>query len=263
MRSQSSDSLAMPSNVLIVVAKRPAPGQTKTRLSPPLSPSQAAALYECFLRDTLDLVRQVPGVKRAIAYLPGGERTYFSHLAPDFELLQQEGLDLGPRLDNALSHYLQMGYRKAVIMDSDSPNLPASSLISAFAMLEEEADAVIGPCEDGGYYLIGLKRPCHRLLREVRMSTPDVTANTLNLATEENLQVGMLPSWYDVDDYRSLRRLFAELTSEHDSTARYTRQYLARPSFQGFFTPIPSKSISPIPRQASQSITGSNSGDRG
>jgi uncharacterized protein len=262
MCSQKSDSLAMPSNVLIVVAKRPAPGQTKTRLSPPLSPRQAAALYECFLRDTLDLARQVPGVKRAIAYLPGWERTYFSRLAPDFELLQQEGLDLGARLDNALSHYLQRGYRKAVIMDSDSPSLPASCLISAFAMLEDEADAVIGPCDDGGYYLIGLKRPCHRLLREVRMSTPEVTANTLALAADENLRVGMLPSWYDVDDYRSLRRLFTELTSDPGSMAPHTRDYLARPSFRGFFTPIPSESTSQIPRQASQAITGSNARER-
>lgn len=230
MPSQPSDSLAMPSNVLIVVAKRPAPGQTKTRLSPPLSPSQAAALYECFLRDTLDLVRQVPGVKRAIAYLPVWERAYFYHLAPDFDLLQQEGPDLGTRLDNALTHYLQRGYRKAVIMDSDSPNLPASCLISAYAMLEE-ADAVIGPCDDGGYYLIGLRRPCPRLLREVRMSTSKVTADTLVIAAEENLRVGLLPAWYDVDDHLSLKRLYAELTAAPDSIACNTLEHLRRSSF--------------------------------
>jgi rSAM/selenodomain-associated transferase 1 len=238
------DPYQISSNVLIVVAKRPAPGQTKTRLSPPLSPEQASTLYECFLRDTLDLMRQVQGVKRAIAYLPEDERHYFSDLAPDFWLLRQDGLDLGSRLDNALSHYLRMGCRNAVIMDSDSPNLPASCLILAFAMLEDGADAVIGPCDDGGYYLIGLKRPCPRLLREVRMSTPNVTADTLAVAAEENLQVGLLPAWHDVDDHRSLRRLFAELTVAPDSVARSTREYLAKLSFQGLFAPSPEEPIS-------------------
>jgi hypothetical protein len=233
-----------PSNVLIVVAKRPAPGQTKTRLSPPLSPEQASALYECFLRDTLSLMRQVPGVNRVIAYLPEGERQYFSHLAPDFWLRRQDGLDLGSRLDNALSHYLQIGYRNVVIMDSDSPSLPASYLVSAFAVLKEGADVVIGPCDDGGYYLIGLKHPCPRLLRQVRMSTPDVTADTLALAAEENLQVRLLPVWYDVDDYMSLKSLFAEIAVTPGSTAPYTRTYLAQPPFQGLFAQSPGVSVS-------------------
>jgi rSAM/selenodomain-associated transferase 1 len=224
-------------NALIVVAKRPAPGRTKTRLSPPLSPEQAATLYECFLRDTLDLMRRVPKVQPVLAYLPEGEGDYFSRLAPDFELLQQEGLHLGERLDNALSHYLRMGYRNAVIMDSDSPTLPLDCLVEAFASLEHGADAVIGPCEDGGYYLIGLKRPCPRLLREVRMSTPYVTADTLAVAAAEGLQARLLPAWYDVDDHASLRRLFTELTSAPDSSARHTRQALMQPTFQRLFTP--------------------------
>ncbi len=242
-----------PSNVLIVVAKRPAPGQTKTRLSPPLSPEQASALYECFLRDTLDLMRQVSGVQPVIAYLPEGEREYFSRLAPDFVLFQQDGHDLGDRLDNALTHYLQMGYRNAAIMDSDSPTLPASCLISAFAMLEDGADTVIGPCDDGGYYLIGLKRSCPRLLRQVRMSTPNVTADTLAVAAEENLQVGLLPTWYDVDDQPSLRHLFAELALAPASIACYTRQHLMQPTFQRMFVPSAGEPVTFISRRVPQS----------
>jgi rSAM/selenodomain-associated transferase 1 len=240
-------------NVLIVVAKRPAPGRTKTRLAPPLSLEQASTLYECFLRDTLDLIRKAPGAQYVIAYLPGGERHYFSRLAPDFGLLQQEGLDLGDRLDNAVTHYLKLGYRNVVIMDSDSPTLPASCLVSAFAMLEDGSDAVIGPCDDGGYYLIGLKRPYPRLLREVRMSTPNVTADTLALASEENLQVGLLPAWYDVDDYPSLRRLFIELAVAPDSSARYTRQFLMQPSLRELFGASPGEPIASMSCQKPQS----------
>ena len=251
-RLKGGDVLRTPSNVLIVLAKRPAPGQTKTRLSPPLSPEQASTLYECFLRDTLDLVRQVPGVQHVIAYLPQDEQDYFSRLASDFYLLQQDGLDLGMRLDNALTHYLQMGYRNAVIMDSDSPSLPVSYLISAYAVLEDGADAVIGPCDDGGYYLIGLKRPYPKLLRGVCMSTPSVTADTLALAAEQNLQVGLLPAWYDVDDHPSLKRFIAELTATPASVAHYTREYLAQAFLRQSFVLSSSENVSMITSVESQ-----------
>jgi rSAM/selenodomain-associated transferase 1 len=208
------------------VAKRPAPGQTKTRLAPPLSSEQAAALYECFLRDTLDMMRQVPNVQPAVAFLPAEARPYFAELAPDFELVRQEGLDLGARLDNALTHYLGLGYRYVAIMDSDGPTLPVACLNAAFEALAGEADVVLGPCDDGGYYLIGLKRPAPRLLREVRMSTPSVLDDTLTLAAEEGLHVELLPVWYDVDDVTSLARLVAELADAAPETARHTRAFL-------------------------------------
>lgn len=214
------------SHALLVVAKRPAPGQTKTRLCPPLSTDQAAALYECFLRDTLDLMRQVPGVQPVIAYLPLAEQAYFADLAPDFELIGQEGADLGARLDHALTTYLQLGYTRVVIMDSDSPTLPISCLTAAFEALDE-ADVVLGPCSDGGYYLIGLKRPAPRLLREVQMSTPTVVNDTLSLAAEEGLQVKLLPVWYDVDNMADLSGLASELAELPAEVAYHTRAFFA------------------------------------
>ena len=213
-------------NVLIVVAKRPAPGQTKTRLTPPLSPQQAADLYECFLRDTLDLMRRVPEVRRAIAYLPIEARDYFTQLAPDFDLIPQTGDDLGARLDHALTHYLDQGCERVAIMNSDGPTLPADHLALAFATLSDHADVVLGPSDDGGYYLIGLKKPAPRLLREVRMSTPDVLTDTLTLARTENLRVTQLPQWYDVDDVTSLQQLIAELQTAPAAIAPHTRSFL-------------------------------------
>lgn len=214
-------------DVLLVVAKRPAAGGTKTRLCPPLSPEQAAELYECFLRDALQLVRSIPQVQPAIAYLPVDAQAYFSALAPDFETLYQQGANLGERLDYCLSSYLQRGYRRAVIMSSDVPNLPGSFLSQAFQGLEQ-ADVVLGPCDDGGYYLIGLKRPAPRLLREVRMSTDHVTSDTLALAQEEGLQVHLLPTWYDVDDAETLARLRADLDCQPSWVAPQTRHGLER-----------------------------------
>jgi rSAM/selenodomain-associated transferase 1 len=215
-------------NALIAVAKRPAPGKTKTRLTPPLSPEQAAALYECFLRDTLDLMRLTPGALPVLAYLPPEAKAYFRQLAPGFELILQSGDDLGARLDNATTHFLQQGYEKVVIMNSDGPTLPVGHLIEAFEALSGKAEVVIGPCDDGGYYLIGLKRPAPRLLREVRMSTPRVTADTLALAAEEGLRVHLLPQWYDVDDAQSLARLGRELAQRRDNVAAHTRRFLEK-----------------------------------
>jgi len=213
-------------NTLIVVAKRPAPGQTKTRLTPPLSAAQAAQLYECFLRDTLDLMRAVPDVRRAVAYLPIAARGYFAHLAPDFDLILQEGADLGARLDQALTHYLTRGTDHAVIMNSDGPTLPIDHVRQAFIELAAGAEVVLGPSADGGYYLIGLRRPAPRLLREVRMSTSQVLADTLALAREENLRVALLPAWYDVDEAESLARLMTELDTTPASVAPHTRSFL-------------------------------------
>jgi rSAM/selenodomain-associated transferase 1 len=217
-----------PANALLVVAKRPASGKTKTRLTPPLSPAQAAALYECFLRDTLDLIRRIPDVQPVVVYLPAEAETYFADLAPDFERILQDGADLGARLDNALTSYLCQGYQRVAIMNSDGPTLPTACLEAAFAALEGEADVVLGPCDDGGYYLIGVKRPLPRLLREVQMSTPTVTADTLALASEAGMRVELLPVWYDVDDARSLARLVQELITAPPDVARHTRAFLGQ-----------------------------------
>jgi rSAM/selenodomain-associated transferase 1 len=215
-------------NALIVVAKRPAPGQTKTRLSPPLAPERAAQLYEAFLLDTLDLVRSVPDTQPFIAYLPEDADGFFRSLAPDFELLLQRGGNLGDRLDQALTECLTDGYDRAVIMDSDSPTLPAEYLAQAFEALAAGADGVLGPCDDGGYYLIGLSRPAPRLLRDVQMSTPTVARDTLRLAAAENLTMAELATWYDVDTASDLERLRAELAELPPNRAAHTRRVIGR-----------------------------------
>jgi len=215
-------------NALIVVAKQPAPGRTKTRLTPPLDPEQASQLYECFLNDTLDLIRKVNQVQPVIAFLPGGAEPYFHQLAPDFDLIQQEGPDLGARLDNAISTYLSQGYQRVVIMNSDGPTLPPSYLARAFRALEYGSDVVLGPCEDGGYYLIGSKQPIPHLLRDVQMSTPTVAADTITLAIEAGFRHHLLPTWYDVDDEASLIRLAKEVENSDGRVAVHTRRFMAQ-----------------------------------
>lgn len=212
-------------NALLVVAKEPVPGRTKTRLSPPLTPHEATKLYEMFLLDTLEIMRQVKDVDRFIAYLPKESEGYFQKLAPDFKLIPQLGASLGARLDNALSQCLDADYDHAVIMNSDSPTLPYEYVQQAFVELST-SDAVLGPCDDGGYYLIGLNNPSPALLREVQMSTSKVARETLGLAEQEGLRMAQLPPWYDVDNGDTLKHLYSDLRSLSQDRAQHTRGFL-------------------------------------
>jgi len=212
-------------NALLVVAKQPVPGQTKTRLSPPLKVEKAAELYECFLRDTLDLMRNVPDVTKTIVHLSEDGQSYFHQLAPDMGLMKQRGSTLGERLDNLLNDALAGGAAKAVVMDSDSPTLPVSYLIQAFDQLET-ADVVLGPTQDGGYYLIGMKKAHSHLLRQIQMSTSHVLEDTLKIAVETGVQVSLLPAWYDVDTVDDLDKLRGELMVMGDGRCKHTRRWI-------------------------------------
>ena len=216
----------MKKRALLVMAKRPFPGHTKTRLCPPFSPEEAATLYECFLRDALDIVRAVPNVTPFIAYSPSEEGEYFKKLAPDFELIPQIGANLGERLDFVLSHTLAAGFEQVAAINSDSPTLPPAYLAQAFAHLDNEAiDVVFGPCEDGGYYLIGWKQPHPRLVREIQMSTSHVLQDTLDIARQEKLQIALLPTWYDVDTIADLERIKAEMGEKRVEFGRHTHDF--------------------------------------
>ena len=218
----------MSQKALVVMAKRPFPGQTKTRLVPPFSLEQAAALYESFLKDTLELARAAADITPFVAYAPSNRETasYFRHLAPDFELIPQTGPTLGERLDGVLTDLLDKGFDQVAAVNSDSPTLPPAYLDEAFNRLEDpDTDVAIGPCDDGGYYLIGWKRPHPRLVLEVQMSTDHVLADTLAIADEDRLIVSSLPPWYDVDDLADLRRIESDLL-DSPHRAIHTRRFV-------------------------------------
>ncbi len=207
-------------DALIVVGKRPMPGQTKTRLCPPLTPQQAARLYRCLLVDTLSQATRLGSVDRALAYTPSDARAYFRELVPNgFRLLPQQGADLGERLANALAHHLDGGYRRAVIMNSDGPTLPIGYLEEAFSRLDG-ADVTLGPGHDGGYYLIGMSRPHPELFEGIPWSTEKVVLQTLAAAWRLGLKVHLLPEWYDVDVGADLVRLRRELGQRPDAAPR-------------------------------------------
>lgn len=202
---------------LVMVAKEPIPGRCKTRLCPPLDLSMAAALYECFLRNLTarlqGLVR--PGRSAGIAYTTESDPAYFGSRVPaDFRLMAQEGPDLGTRLPAVARICLREPGDRVVILSSDSPTLPPAFLESAFDELERH-DVVLGPCDDGGYYLVGLRAYTTAIFERITWSTERVLRETLERAETAGLSVGLLPAWYDIDTATDLERLRAALTLEY------------------------------------------------
>jgi rSAM/selenodomain-associated transferase 1 len=198
---------------LAVMAKAPRPGKVKTRLSPPLTLDQTAALNIRFLRDTTENLVTVPFGAGLISYTPVGDEALFSGLLPEtFALVAQRGDAFGERLLAAAEDILAIGYGAVCLIDSDSPTVPHAAFAEAVrTLLEGKADVVLGPSHDGGYYLIGLKHAHAEPFRNIAWSTASVLAETLERCTEAGLKVHLLPTWYDVDDAATLAILEAEL----------------------------------------------------
>ena len=211
-----------------IMAKVPRAGAVKTRLCPPLSPDEAAELYECFLRDKVAQVRMLEGALGTIAFTPDDARSVFEALAPGFGLIAQRGDDLGSRLLATLDALLRDGSCGAVATDSDTPTLPTAFLQQAIEIMSTaSADVVIGPSDDGGYYLIGMRQPWPALFERMPWSTAEVLPETLRRAEAKGLRVTCLPTWFDVDTPRDLDRLAASLEAD-GAPAAHTRQFLTR-----------------------------------
>jgi rSAM/selenodomain-associated transferase 1 len=214
-------------NALIAVAKMPVPGQTKSRLCPPFTPEGAAEFYRCMLVDTLALMQRLETVDHTLAYTPARAGGYFARLSPNgFRLIPQVGADLGERLANALGDHFELGYKRAVIMNSDGPTLPLACLEEAFSALDH-ADVVLGMGHDGGYYLIGMKRLHQELFEGIDWSTERVIPQTLAICRRQGLSVHELPEWYDVDVEADLERLKRDLARD-PTMAPQTHAYLHR-----------------------------------
>ena len=208
---------------LFVMAKDPRAGQVKTRLCPPLTPETAARLYRCFLSDVLELVAGVPGVDPVVAFSPPEARREFARRTSGrFRLVPQAGTDLGARLENTFRILFAQGYERVAAVSTDSPDLPVEFLRDAFARLDE-GPVVLGPCPDGGYYLIGLSRLIPELFRDMPWSTERVVHETDARARRLGANVLHLPEWHDVDTAADLERLMRDLVGDGRAGARAPR----------------------------------------
>lgn len=180
------------SPAVAVIAKSPRPGAVKTRLSPPLTPDQAAALAEAALTDTLAVVASLRGVRKVVV-LAGAPGPW---LPSGVEVMAQRGAGLDRRLANA---FVDLG-GPAVIIGMDTPQLRPEQLQAALAELET-ADAVLGPAIDGGYWAIGLRRPDPDVLIGVPMSSRDTLAAQRARLRALGLEASELQTMRDVDTF--------------------------------------------------------------
>jgi hypothetical protein len=204
------------------MAKAPGFGPVKSRLHGALTVERATELYRCFLLDRLDAVAAMSGVEPVLAFTPPEGRAALAALAPPgFRLVAQRGEDLGARLANLLAGLLGDGHAGAMAIDSDSPTVPMSHVAEAAECLQGgAADVVLGPCEDGGYYLVGLREPQPALFEDMPWSTERVLALTVERARVRGLRTHLLPRWFDVDTEPDLRRLHAAMRAAGGGPAR-------------------------------------------
>jgi rSAM/selenodomain-associated transferase 1 len=205
---------------LVIFAKAPIPGGVKTRLCPPLTPDEAATLHGSFVLDTLERTKaacstfRLPAV-RLLACAPSSTHVFFRIMAERHGvlLLDQQGKDLGERMHRAFVDCFAQGFARVVLVGTDVPSLPLIHYQQAFGGLETH-DLVLGPAQDGGYYLIGLTRPAADLFQDIPWSSEQVLAATQDRADRAALRTTLLPAWRDIDTIDDLRALIQESANE-------------------------------------------------
>jgi rSAM/selenodomain-associated transferase 1 len=214
------------------MTKAPRAGTVKTRLQPPLTPSEAAELNTCFLRDIAAVISAAGERSQGVGvFTPArSEKEYEGILPSHFDLIPQRGNGFGERLTNAADDLLHVGFESCCLINSDSPTATAEAFREAVAQLQDADDRIVlGPSDDGGYYLIGMRKLNRHLFEEIDWSTERVFAQTDERAREVGLKVHVLPKFYDVDDGATLRRLCEDLLmgNSRGDIAPVTTKFLA------------------------------------
>ncbi|MFQ5511719.1 MAG: TIGR04282 family arsenosugar biosynthesis glycosyltransferase [Candidatus Krumholzibacteriia bacterium] len=217
------------SRKLGIFVKVPRPGKVKTRLVPPLSPEEACELYGAFLEDLFVRLARLKKIDATVFYA-GDDEGALRRLVPEgFDLRRQHGAHLGERLCNAFGHLLGGESGTALIIGSDSPDVPLVFLKRAWLKLKRK-DVVLGPSSDGGYYLIGLRKTIDPLFEGVTWGSDVVLEQTLDRIHRNELAFSLLPIWYDVDSPHSLALLQSMLFArriERRDRLQHTERVLA------------------------------------
>ena len=229
---------------IVVFAKEPQPGEVKTRLTGRLDEQEAAQLYEAFLADIAATIGQCAsagdtGPSRLLAY--AGDRShpaFDAYRAEGFDFVEQGAGDLGDRLARVTERCFDAQTERLVIIGTDSPTIQPRHLRGAFGRLEEN-DVVLGPSFDDGYYLIGLDGPYTSVFESIDWSTRSVLEQTHRRCQEAELLCELLEFWYDIDNFRDLRRLRFHLleyfSQRRDTMAPETARMLRQVEARGVF----------------------------
>jgi len=215
---------------VILMAKAPLTGTVKTRLCPPLTPASAVSLYTCLLTDVAEeMGNRLPEARRYLFFAPPEEENRFlSGPFRRFERVAQRGKNLGERMDRAIRTALSRGARHAVVIGADCPFLSAARVRSAFRELSGPADLVLGPSEDGGFYLIGASFPVPFLFRGVAWGSGSTLAEVASRCRRAGLSYALLPTELDVDRPEDLETLRRRAVRRAVPPCPRTRRWLGR-----------------------------------
>jgi rSAM/selenodomain-associated transferase 1 len=202
-----------PANALVILTKAPQPGQSKTRLVPPLSYAEGADLARALLLDQLQNIARFDGARLFIAFTPETAAGFFEgFIAQGFTCFAQRGQSLGERMSHAFEHLFASGFENIILIGSDLPTLSVKFFQQAYAELEKSADVVLGPSADGGYYLIGMNRMITAIFDDIAWSSADVLCQTIQKLDDLGLKHELLSEWYDIDTAKDLERLRSQRT---------------------------------------------------
>lgn len=204
----------------------PQPGRVKTRLAATIGSEHAVALYQCFVQDILTTLHLEPTWDLLIFYAPA-EAEPVRWLGDQYHYVAQQGQDLGERMAHGFRYTFGLGYRNALILGSDSPDLPWTHLQQAKQALTAE-QIVIGPSQDGGYYTLGFT---HRnftpaVFANIPWSTAAVFAETWDRLAAQSCPVLVLPPWFDIDTLADLRQFYHRVQRAPNLTHSQTCRYL-------------------------------------
>ncbi|MCG8404429.1 MAG: TIGR04282 family arsenosugar biosynthesis glycosyltransferase [Phycisphaerales bacterium] len=200
------------SPIVVVFAKYPEPGRVKTRLIGPLTAEQAADVHRRCLQMTLDTVVMVESADLLLAVSPD-EADFSTFVRDGVEIRPQGEGDLGERLVRQIENAFGGESRHVVVVGSDCPTMSTQDVRQAFDFLRRY-DAVIGPAVDGGYYLLGLRKPARVLFDGIDWSTSRVLSQTLARAEDAGLSVAMLPERRDVDEFGDIMAIAQEIPDD-------------------------------------------------
>ena len=212
--------------VIAVMARAPS-SEGKSRLIRDLGTDEGASLRLALLRDTFESVSAI-AAEKAVLYTPPDRDAEIRSVTP-FEalFLPQRGSTLGERMDAGARDLLASGFDAVVLVGSDLPTLPPAHVSEALDILSRVGEVlVLGPAEDGGYFLIGLTRSHPEFFEHIPWGTPLVLQRTREAAETLGIPVATIPLWYDVDSASDLRRV-CHRPEQPDGGARYTRAWLA------------------------------------
>jgi rSAM/selenodomain-associated transferase 1 len=219
-------------NIIGIMAKYPEEGMVKTRLVPPLTYGQAASLYEAILLDTIETVNKLdPYFKKVIFYYPENKRTYFNNIiSSDWLSVAQSGKDLGQRLENAF-----LGFKDhispVIIIGSDSPAIPGQYLTDSIALLQDN-NIVLGPTEDGGFYLIAIKDISRSfiedLFKNIRWSTSNTLSDIIRNLNMIKKRFALTGKWYDIDTAQDIEKFLSRLNKNNFDECRKTSLFISK-----------------------------------